>query len=50
MLAKALGASEGDFIDWLTMRDQHMALIVGAQRIRFHPLVPHDIPIYRFMM
>jgi len=43
------GSPEGDFIDWLTISDQHAAVTEDVQRIRSHPLVPHDIPIYGFI-
>ncbi len=43
------GSPEGDFIDWLTIEDQREAVIEDVQRIRSHPLVPHDIPIYGFI-
>ncbi len=43
------GSPEGDFIDWLTISDQHEAVTEDVQRIRSHPLVPHDIPIYGFI-
>jgi carbonic anhydrase len=43
------GSPEGDFIDWLTIGDQREAVIEDVQRIRSHPLVPHDIPIYGYI-
>jgi len=43
------GSAEGDFIDWLTVSDQQQAVIADVQRIRSHPLVPRDIPIYGFI-
>jgi len=43
------GSAEGDFIDWLTISDQQQAVIADVQRIRSHPLVPRDIPIYGFI-
>jgi len=43
------GSAEGEFIDWLTISDQQEAVIEDVQRIRSHPLVPRDIPIYGFI-
>jgi len=43
------GSTEGDFIDWLTINNQREAVMEDVQRIRSHPLVPHDIPIYGFI-
>jgi carbonic anhydrase len=43
------GSPEGDYIDWLTIGDQREAVIEDVQRIRSHPLVPRDIPIYGFV-
>jgi carbonic anhydrase len=46
---KGPGSPEGDFIDWLTIADQREAVTEDVQRIRSHPLVPRDIPIYGFI-
>jgi carbonic anhydrase len=48
-IGKGPGSPEGDFIDWLTITDQREAVIEDVQRIRSHPLVPRDIPIYGFI-
>ncbi|MDQ3565172.1 MAG: carbonic anhydrase [Pseudomonadota bacterium] len=40
------GASEGDYIDWLTIKNQEQSVTEDVRRIRSHPLVPRDIPIY----
>lgn len=40
------GSSEGDFIDWLTFKDETASVVNDVRRIRHHPLVPRDIPIY----
>lgn len=48
-IGKGPGSSEGDFIDWLTITDQREAVIEDVQRIRAHPLVPRDIPIFGFI-
>lgn len=43
------GSAEGEFVDWLTISDQQQAVTEDVQRIRSHPLVPRDIPIYGFI-
>jgi len=48
-MSQGAGSIEGCFIDWLTIADQREAVIEDVQRIRSHPLVPHDIPIYGYI-
>jgi carbonic anhydrase len=43
------GSTEGEFIDWLTIRNQADSVRADVQRIRSHPLVAADIPIYGFI-
>jgi carbonic anhydrase len=43
------GSSAGEYIEWLTIRDQKQAVIDDVQRIRNHPLVPKSIPVYGFI-
>ncbi|HKA89458.1 MAG TPA: carbonic anhydrase [Haliangiales bacterium] len=43
------GSRQGDFIDWLTIRDQPQSVATDVERIRNHPLVPRDIPIYGYI-
>ena len=43
------GSSEGQYIDWLTIESQIGAVADDVRRIRNHPLVPGDIPIYGFL-
>ncbi|HEU4402023.1 MAG TPA: carbonic anhydrase [Candidatus Polarisedimenticolia bacterium] len=43
------GSIEGQYIDWLTIADQTKSVWADVQRIRRHPLVPRDIPIYGFL-
>jgi carbonic anhydrase len=43
------GAAEGDFVDWLTIRDRVESVVTDVKRIRSHPLVPGDIPIHGFI-
>jgi carbonic anhydrase len=46
---KGPGSSEAEFIDWLTFRDPGEAVLTDIRRIRAHPLVPDDIPIYGYI-
>ena len=43
------GSPEGDFVDWLTIRNSSQAVVDDVTRIRKHPLVPSRIPIYGFI-
>lgn len=43
------GSSEAQFIDWLTISDQSKSICEDVKRVRFHPLVPRDIPIYGYL-
>jgi carbonic anhydrase len=43
------GSTEGDYIDWLTIRDQADSVTADVTRIRNHPLVPADIAIYGYI-
>ncbi len=43
------GSTEGHYVDWLTIKDQAESVTADVQRIRNHPLVPGDIPIYGYI-
>jgi carbonic anhydrase len=43
------GSTEGQFIDWLTIGDQAGSVCADVRRIRNHPLVPRDIPVYGYI-
>ncbi|MDC9728377.1 MAG: carbonic anhydrase [Methyloprofundus sp.] len=43
------GSNEGNFVDWLTIEDQNQSVLDDVTRIRNHPLVPKDIPIYGYI-
>jgi carbonic anhydrase len=43
------GSTEGDFVDWLTIADQAGSVVADVSRIRSHPLVPGNIPIYGYV-
>lgn len=48
-VGKGPGSSEGKYIDWLTISDQRGAVLEDVARIKNHPLVPKDIPVYGFL-
>lgn len=43
------GSAEGEFIDWLTIKDQAESVTNDVQRIRSHPLVPGSVAIYGYV-
>jgi len=43
------GSRAGEYIEWLTIKDQQQAVIDDVERIRNHPLVPKSIPVYGFL-
>lgn len=48
-VGKGPGSAEGEFIDWLTIKDQPKSVTADVRRIRNHPLVPKRIPIYGYI-
>src|SRR6185369_1113029 len=47
-VGKGPGSRQGDYIDWLTIREQAQSVVTDVERIRNHPLVPRQIPIYGY--
>jgi carbonic anhydrase len=43
------GSAEGNYINWLTFSDNAKSVVEDVVRIRRHPLVPNDIPIYGYI-
>ena len=43
------GSTEGNYINWLTFSDNAKSVVEDVRRIRNHPLVPKDIPIYGYI-
>jgi len=43
------GSRHGEFIDWLTIKDQAESVATDIERIRTHPLVPKNIPVYGYV-
>src|SRR3977135_2712854 len=48
-VGKGPGSTEGQFIDWLTIKNATQAVVDDVTRIRRHPLVPKNIPIYGYI-
>jgi len=48
-VGKGPGSKEADFVDWLTISDRDKSVVEDVERIRRHPLVPKNIPIYGFV-
>jgi carbonic anhydrase len=43
------GSHEGKFINWLTIKDQADSVLEDVLRIKSHPLVPANIPVYGYI-
>jgi len=48
-VGKGPGSRAGEFIEWLTIKDQHQSVLDDVERIRNHPLVPHTIAIHGYI-
>src|SRR5262249_52620835 len=46
---EARGSTEGRYVRWLTIKDQAESVAEDVRRIRSHPLVPRDLPIYGYI-
>lgn len=45
----ASGSNEGEYIAWLTFNNLEQSVVMDVRRLRFHPLVPKNIPIYGYI-
>jgi carbonic anhydrase len=43
------GCTEGKYINWLTISDLAASVVEDVRRIKNHPLVPGDIPVYGYI-
>ena len=43
------GSTEGNYIDWLTFTDNAESVVEDVKRIKSHPLVPAEIPVYGYI-
>ncbi len=48
-VGKGPGSTAGRYIRWLTIPDQAKSVVADILRIRTHPLVPANIPIYGYI-
>lgn len=48
-VGKGPGSSAGEYIEWLTIRDQAQSVRDDVERIRQHPLVPENIAVYGYI-
>ncbi len=48
-VGKGPGSRAGEFIEWLTIKDQKQAVLDDVARVRAHPLVPKSIPVYGYI-
>jgi carbonic anhydrase len=48
-VGKGPGSRAGEYIEWLTIKDQRQAIIDDVNRIRNHPLVPKSISVYGYL-
>ena len=48
-VGKGPGSREGEYIDWLTIKDQQQAILDDVGRIRTHALVPKSLPVYGYL-
>jgi carbonic anhydrase len=46
---KGPGSAEGEFVNWLTIRDQAKSVCTDVERLRSHPLVPRDVALYGYI-
>lgn len=43
------GSTEGKYINWLTIKDQIGSILEDVERVKNHPLVPKNIPVYGYL-
>jgi len=48
-IGKGPGSRAGEFIDFLTIKDQRQSIQDDVNRIRNHPLVPKSIPVHGYL-
>ena len=48
-VGKGPGSPEGRYINWLTIADAEGSVVEDVSRIRSHPLVPGNIPVYGYI-
>jgi carbonic anhydrase len=48
-VGKGRGSRHGEFVDWLTIKNQAESVATDVERIRRHPLVPQGVAIYGYV-
>jgi carbonic anhydrase len=48
-VGKGPGDRSGEYIEWLTIKDQKQSVLDDVARIRNHPLVPKSIPVHGYI-
>lgn len=48
-VGKGPGSRAGEYIEWLTIKNQKQAVLDDVTRIRNHDLVPKSIPVYGYL-
>ena len=48
-IGKGPGSSEGKYVNWHTIADNPKSVVEDVSRIRNHPFVPRNIPIYGYI-
>jgi carbonic anhydrase len=48
-VGKSPGSRAGEYIEWLTIKEQKESILDDVTRIRSHALVPKSIPVYGFL-
>ena len=48
-IGRGPGSDEGRYINWLTIPDAERSVVEDVTRIRNHPLVPNNIPVYGYI-
>lgn len=43
------GSTDGKYINWLTIKNQAESVLEDVKRIKSHPLVPGEIPVYGYV-
>lgn len=46
---KGPGSPEGRYINWLTITDNAASVVEDVKRIKAHPLVPDNVPVYGYI-
>ena len=48
-VGKGPGSAEANYIDWVTIKEQAQSVTEDVIRIKSHPLVPANIPVYGYI-